>query len=144
MKKLILDTNFIVAYLLPNDSLHKRSVKLEETKNISSNECYVSNQIITEVMNILGQKDSVEYAKNMYNMMKDNFIWINEYDIPNFNDCVLSNYKKLNVTNNGLNIKHKLGFTDCSIITVAEYYGLDGIVTFDEGFLNNNIVDIIF
>ena len=78
MSKLLLDTNFIVAYLLPNDNLHERSVELEETKNISLNKCYVSNQIITEVMNILGQKDSVEYAKNAYNMMKDNFIWINE------------------------------------------------------------------
>ena len=35
-------------------------------------------------------------------------------------------------------------YSDISIITVAEYYGLDGIVTFDEGFLNNNIIDIIF
>ena len=25
---------------------------------------------------------------NAYNMMKDNFIWINEYDIPNFNDYI--------------------------------------------------------
>lgn len=143
MSKLLLDTNFIVAYLLPNDNLHERSVELEETKNISLNKCYVSNQIITEVMNILGQKDSVEYAKNAYNMMKDNFIWINEYDIPNFNDCVLSNYKKLNKVNNELKIKHKLGFTDCAIITTAKYYDLDGIVSFDEGFLNNSMVDII-
>ena len=97
MSKLLLDTNFIVAAILPNDELHERAVELEMNENIvSSNECYVSNQIVTEVMNILGQKDSVEVAKNAYNMMKDNFIWINEYEIPDFNDSVLSTYKRLN------------------------------------------------
>ena len=89
MSKLLLDTNFIVAAILPNDELHERAVELEMNENIvSSNECYVSNQIVTEVMNILGQKDSVEVAKNAYNMMKDNFIWINEYEIPDFTDKV--------------------------------------------------------
>ena len=67
--KLLLDTNFIVAYILPNDSLHCRSIKLEESKNIVSNECYVTNQVITEVMNILSQKDSVGLAM----LMNENF-----------------------------------------------------------------------
>ena len=145
MKKLLLDTNFIVAAILPNDELHERAVKLEMEENIvSSNECYVSNQIITEVMNILGQKDSVEVAKNAYNMMKDNFIWINEYQIPDFNDSVLSTYKRLNRRmDKDLRVKHKLGFTDCSIITSAKLFSLDAIVSFDDDFLRNDIVDII-
>lgn len=45
MKKLLLDTNFIVAAILPKDELHERAVKLEMEENIvSSNECYVSNR----------------------------------------------------------------------------------------------------
>ena len=145
MKKLLLDTNFIVAAILPKDELHERAVKLEMEENIvSSNECYVSNQIITEVMNILGRKDSVEVAKNAYNMMKDNFIWINEYQIPEFNDFVLSTYKRLNRRmDKDLRVKHKLGFTDCSIIATAELFSLDAIVSFDDGFLRKDIVDII-
>ncbi len=141
--KLLLDTNFIVAYILPNDSLHCRSIKLEESKNIVSNECYVTNQVITEVMNILSQKDSVGLAIKTYNMMNDSFICINEYDIPNFNDRVISNYKMLNKFEDKLNSKHDLGFTDCTILTVANYYNLDGIVSFDEGFLGNGLVNII-
>lgn len=141
--KLLLDTNFIVAYILPNDSLHYRSIKLEESKNIVSNECYVTNQVITEVMNILGQKDSVGLAIKTYNMMKDSFICINEYDIPNFNDRVISTYKMLNKFEDKLNSKYDLGFTDCTILTVANYYNLDGIVSFDEGFLGNGLVNII-
>ena len=145
MSKLLLDTNFIVAAILPNDELHERAVELEMNENIvSSNECYVSNQIVTEVMNILGQKDSVEVAKNTYNMMKDNFIWINEYEIPDFNDSVLSTYKRLNRRRDkDLMARHKLGFTDCSIITSAKMFSLDAIVSFDDDFLRNDIVDII-
>ncbi len=145
MSKLLLDTNFIVAAILPNDELHERAVELEMNENIvSSNECYVSNQIVTEVMNILGQKDSVEVAKNAYNMMKDNFIWINEYEIPDFNDSVLSTYKRLNRRRDkDLMARHKLGFTDCSIITSAKMFSLDAIVSFDDDFLRIDIVDII-
>lgn len=146
MSKLLLDTNFIVAAILPNDELHERAVKLEIKENLTvSNECYVSNQIVSEVMNILGQKDSVEVAKNTYNMMKDNFIWINEYEIPDFNDSVLSTYNRLNRRRDkDLKAKHKLGFTDCSIITTAKLFSLDSIVSFDENFLRNDMVDIIY
>lgn len=146
MSKLLLDTNFIVAAILPNDELHEMAVKLEIKENLTvSNECYVSNQIVSEVMNILGQKDSVEVAKNTYNMMKDNFIWINEYEIPDFNDSVLSTYKRLNRRRDkDLKAKHKLGFTDCSIITTAKLFSLDSIVSFDENFLRNDMVDIIY
>ena len=146
MSKLLLDTNFIVAAILPNDELHERAVKLEIKENLTvSNECYVSNQIVSEVMNILCQKDSVEVAKNTYNMMKDNFIWINEYEIPDFNDSVLSTYKHLNRRRDkDLKAKHKLGFTDCSIITTAKLFSLDSIVSFDENFLRNDMVDIIY
>ena len=146
MSKLLLDTNFIVAAILPNDELHERAVKLEIKENLTvSNECYVSNQIVSEVMNILGQKDSVEVAKNTYNMMKDNFIWINEYEIPDFNDSVLSTFKHLNRRRDkDLKAKHKLGFTDCSIITTAKLVSLDSIVSFDENFLRNDMVNIIY
>ena len=34
MSKLLLDTNFIVAAILPNDELHERAVELEMNENI--------------------------------------------------------------------------------------------------------------
>ena len=46
MSKLLLDTNFIVAAILPNDELHERAVKLEIKENLTvSNECYVVDVI---------------------------------------------------------------------------------------------------
>ena len=137
--KILLDTNFIVSYILPNDSLHYRSVVLDEKYNFESKKCYVSNQIITEVMNILGQKDSVSLALDTYFMLNDCFNIINEYEIPDFNDEVLTTYKSLNRKN----AKHKLGFTDCAIITTAKLYNIDAIVTFDKEFLKNDVINII-
>lgn len=72
-------------------------------------------------------------------MLNDCFNIINEYDILNFNDEVLSTYKSLNRRNS----KHKLGFTDCAIITTAKFYNLDAIVTFDKEFLKNDMITII-
>ena len=70
--------------------------------------------------------------------------WINEYEIPDFNDSVLSTYKRLNRRRDkDLMARHKLGFTDCSIITSAKMFSLDAIVSFDDDFLRNDIVDII-
>ena len=141
--KLLLDSSFLIAYILPNDTLHKKAVGIEEDLNISDMECFVTNQIIAEVVNTLGHRDSAELAKNAYNMMKDSFTCINEYEIPHFNDITIKKYKQLNMKNGKLNNKHKIGFTDCSILEVAKYYALDGIVTFDSGFLKNGNVKII-
>ena len=72
-------------------------------------------------------------------MLNDNFTIINEYEIQNFNDYVFNNYLTLNNDYK----KHKLGFTDCSIITIAELYKMDAIVSFDKHFLKNKKVRII-
>ena len=66
--KLLLDSSFLIAYILPNDTLHKKAVEIEEDLNISDMECFVTNQIIAEVVNTLGHRDSAELAKNAYNM----------------------------------------------------------------------------
>lgn len=141
--KLLLDSSFLIAYILPNDTLHERAVEIEEDLNICDMQCFVTNQIIAEVVNTLGRRDSAELAKNAYNMMKDSFTCINEYEIPNFNDITIKRYKQLNMKNGKLDIKHKIGFTDCSLIEAAKYYALDAIVTFDSGFLNNSNLKII-
>jgi len=138
--RLLLDTNFIISFILPYDELHEKAKKLEMEQNITlENDCYISNQILTETINILGQKDSIEIAKATYDMLNDNFTIINEYEIQNFNDYVFNNYLTLNNDYK----KHKLGFTDCSIITIAELYKMDAIVSFNKHFLKNKKVRII-
>lgn len=50
--KILLDTNFIVSYILINDSLYSRSVELDEKYDFESKKCYVSNQIKKRVIRI--------------------------------------------------------------------------------------------
>ncbi len=141
--KLLLDTNFIVAYILPNDTLHERAIELEEELDLLSMECFVTNNVITEVINILGHIDSVNMAVNTYNMMKDSFTCLNEYEIPNFNEIIFKRYKRINKYKENPNSKHKLGFADCSLIEACRYYGLDGVVTFDSKFATADMVKVI-
>lgn len=137
MKDILIDTNFIVAYLLELDESHKRAIYLEDEKGILNNNLFITNHIIDEVITIIGQKASPKDANNVYKLIKDNFIIINEYEITDFNDKVMGIYNKLNKN------KQKIGFTDCTIIETAKFYDLDAIVTFDKCFKNNGIIKII-
>lgn len=136
--KILFDTNFIVAYILKSDETHNRAVLLEDNENIFDNERFITNHIIDEVVTIIGQKSNPEGALKVYRFLKDNFTIINEYDCFDFNDRVMARYKKMNNEN-----KQKIGFTDTSIIETAKLFELDGIVTFDKEFQNNDEVDII-
>ncbi len=138
MRKLLFDTNFIVAYVLGSDAIHQRAIDLEYEENILDNERYITNHIIDEVVTIIGQKASPKDAMDVYRLMKDNFIIINEYEIFDFNDKVMSKYNNMNSEK-----KQKAGFTDCSIIEVARLYGLDAIVTFDKAFEKKGDIEII-
>ena len=137
MKNILIDTNFIIAYLLELDESHKRAIHLEDYEKILENNLFITNHIIDEIITIIGQKAGPKDAINTYRLIKDNFIIINEYEINDFNDKVMATYNKLNKK------KQKIGFTDCSIIETAKLYNLDAIVTFDKGFKNNGIIEII-
>ena len=136
--KILFDTNFIVAYILKSDETHNRAILLEDNENIFDNERFITNHIVDEVVTIIGQKSNPEGALKVYRFLKDNFTIINEYDCFDFNDRVMARYKKMNDEN-----KQRIGFTDTSIIETAKLLELDGIVTFDKEFQNNDEVDII-
>ncbi len=138
MRKLLFDTNFIVAYVLASDAIHQRAIDLEDKEDILNNELYITNHIIDEVVTIIGQKASPKDAIDVYRLMKDNFIIINEYEVFDFNDKVMSRYNNMNDSGN-----QRIGFTDCSIIEVAKLYDLDAVVTFDKAFEENGDIEII-
>ncbi len=126
MKKILLDSSFIIAIFRKNDPLHQRAI---ENREVLDNECYISNGIISEVMTILGQKTKdVSLVRLAYNFMKDNFTIINESDIDMYNDNVFSIFEKYNKN------KFKLGFIDCSEVVIYEYYDLDYVASFDGEF----------
>lgn len=126
MKKILLDSSFIIAIFRKNDPLHQRAI---ENKEILNNDCYISNGIVSEVITILGQKTKdIRLVRLVYNYMKDNFTFINESDINMYNDNVFSIFEKYN------NEKIRLGFIDCSEVILYEYYNLDYVATFDGEF----------
>jgi len=136
--KILFDTNFIVAYILKSDETHEKAILLEDNENIFDNERFITNHIVDEIVTIIGQKSNPDAALKTYRFLKDNFTIINEYDCFDFNDRVMARYNKMNDEK-----KQKLGFTDASIIEIAKLFKLDGIVTFDKEFQENNEVNII-
>ena len=128
MGKYFLDTNFIVAIFR----------EIEENNNLaistcgellSNHECYISNLVFNEIITILMMRTKdLDLTTKAYYFLKDNLIIINEYEINRFNESVFEMFKKYNSKS------FKVGFTDCSIAFLYEYYGLDYIVTFDKGF----------
>lgn len=134
MSKILLDTNFIISLLLENNNNHKRTIELKN-EGIFENECYVTNLVIQELFTVLGMltKDS-DYVMQVYHMVKDNFIIIDEYNIDKFNDKVATIYQEY---------KTKLSFVDSSLIKVLEEYHLDSIVSFDKDLKNKSNVDVI-
>ena len=126
MKKILLDSSFIIAIFRKNDPLHQRAI---ENKEVLDNECYISSGIVSEVITILGQKTKdIALVRIAYNYMKDNFTIINESDINMYNDNVFAIFEKYNKN------KFKLGFIDCSEVVIYEYYKLDYVASFDGEF----------
>ena len=126
MKKILLDSSFIIAIFRKNDPLHQRAI---ENRDVLENDCYISNGIISEVMTILGQKTKdIALVRLAYNYMKDNFTIIDESDINMYNDNVFAIFEKYNKD------KYRLGFIDCSQVVIYEHYGLDYVVSFDGEF----------
>ena len=126
MKKILLDSSFIIAIFRKNDPLHQRAI---ENKEVLDNDCYISNEIVSEVITILGQKTKdIALVRLAYNYMKDNFTIIDESSINMYNDNVFAIFEKYNKN------KFKLGFIDCSEVFIYEYYNLGYVASFDGEF----------
>lgn len=138
MTKYFLDTNFIIGLILSNDDLHMKSVELNDKYDLENQDCYVSNNVLDEIITIIGQYEGSNLAYNTYLMIKDNFTILNECNIPTFNSKVMTTYLEKNI-----NDKQKVGFTDSSIIEIIKYYHLDKLVTFDKKLAKNSPVSVI-
>ena len=127
MKKILVDTSFIVSLFRKNDENHDTA---KENANImEENKCYITNYVLNEVITIISMKTKdIELTKKAYYFMIDNFNLINEYETPNFNAQVMNLLEKYNK-----NTFH-LSFIDCSLILLSNEYRLDYLLTFDKWF----------
>ncbi|WP_409200152.1 type II toxin-antitoxin system VapC family toxin [Methanobrevibacter sp. DSM 116169] len=131
--KVFLDSSFLIAFVLKDDSNFNKAFKLYED-NIFNNECYISNLIINEIITVIGNKGSLQDAINNYYVFKDNFNILNEYEISNFNDNVINTYKKHNT---------KLSFRNCIIIEIMRANEINNLVSFDKQFKKVKNINLI-
>ena len=130
-EKVFLDTSFIIALAFDNDENNKRAV---EFKNILSEDCYINNSIVNEVVTVSNNKGDSTKAGIMFNFLVDNFTIINEYNIINYNDKTMFNFNN----HNG-----KLSFTDSGIITTMVEHDIKKLVTFDKAFKKEEQIEVI-
>lgn len=136
MNKVFIDANFIIALFREIEKNHDLAITTGETL-LNEYDCYISNAIITEVVTIMMMRTkSIELTRKAYYFMIDNFIILNEYDIPNFNNKVFRVFEKYNQD------KFNLGFTDCSIVILCDYFNIDSVVSFDNGFKLFNEINL--
>ena len=95
MRKVFLDTSFILAYVNSNDELHDNALRLEKTENILSQDCYINNNVLNEVLTLTGRKMNVDAAEEIYYGLIDSFEILNEYTIFNYTAKTFDIFKKL-------------------------------------------------
>ena len=84
MRKIFLDTSFILGYVNSNDELHDNALRLEEAENILSQDCYINNNVLNEVLTLSGRKLNIDSAEEIYYGLIDSFEILNEYTIFNY------------------------------------------------------------
>lgn len=140
MKKVFLDTSFILAYVNSNDELHENALRLEESENILSQDCYINNNVLNEVLTLTGRKMNIDDAEEIYYGLIDSFEILNEYTIFNYTAKTLDIFKKIVGANSK---KTKLSFTDSSIILTMKELNITDLVSFDQQFKNFNKINLI-
>lgn len=140
MRKVFLDTSFILGYVNSNDDLHENALRLEETENILSQDCYINNNVLNEVLTLTGKKINVDAAEETYYGLIDSFEILNEYNIFNYTRKTFDIFKKIIGPNSR---KTKLSFTDSSIILTMQESNITDLVSFDQQFKNFNEINLI-
>ncbi len=131
MSKYFFDSSFIIALALDNDSNKTKALELTD---LLSGECYIGDNVIEEVVNVVNLKGDANKAETLYNFMMDNFKIINEHEIPNYNTKTIKVFKKFN---------GKLSYTDSSMIVSVLEHNLDYLVTFDNEFKREERINVI-
>ena len=127
MKKIFVDTSFVISLFRKNDSNHNIAKKLAYL--INENECYISNGILIEIITILMKRTKdLNLVETIYFYLQDNFIIINEYELEDYADDVFSVFKKYNKDT------FKVSFVDCSCVVISKIFDIDYVLSFDKRF----------
>ncbi len=140
MKKIFLDTSFILGFVNSNDELHDMALRLEESESILSQDCYINNNVLNEVLTLTGRKINIDAAEEIYYGLIDSFKILDEYSIFNYTAKTFDIFKRFVGPNSN---KTKLSFTDSSIILTMNEFNITDLVSFDQQFKNFNEINLI-
>lgn len=135
--KYFLDTSFILALVLDSDSNYNKAVKL---KFVLSEECFINNNVLNEVLTLTGRKISISSAKELYYNLIDSFEVLNEYSILNYTSENFKIFEKYVGINSN---KSKLSFTDSSIILTMKEFNIPNLISFDNEFKKVEEINLI-
>ena len=124
--RIFLDSSFIISLINKNDSNNENALKI--LNQIRNDMCYVNNFVLNEIMTVIGMKVRLTAALLVYEVIKENCIVLNEFNIYDFMDNTKDLYKKYNEQN------IKLSFTDCSILETMNEHNIVDLASFDKNF----------
>ena len=131
MKKYFIDSSFLIALVLDKDTNKEKAIDLSK---MLSEDCYISDNIINEVVTVVNLKGNYTQAITMYHFMIDNFKIIREHEIINYNEKTVHVFEKF---------KGKLSFTDSAIIVTMLEYGIENLISFDKQFGREKKINVI-
>ena len=131
---IFLDSSFIVAYKIENDSHHGKAVKIiNEIVEGKHGEAVISDYIFDETITVVFRRSNMlSLAIEVGNELKDS-IEIITVDNLSFENS----WKIFNDQDN------KFSFTDCTIIDLMKRKDIKDIATFDEDFKKVNGISVI-
>lgn len=131
INKNFIDSSYLIALALDKDANKEKAIELS---NLLVEDCYISENIINEVVTVVNLKGDYKQAITMYHYMMDNFKIINEYEISNYNEKTIHIFEKF---------KGKLSFTDSAIIVAMLEYGIENLISFDKQFGREERINVI-
>lgn len=140
MRKVFLDTSFILAYVNSNDELHGNALRLEKVEKVLSQDCYINNNVLNEVLTLTGRKININATEEIYYGMIDSFEILNEYNIFNYTAKTFDIFKRIVGAKSE---KTKLSFTESSIILTMQESNIHDLVSFNQQFKNFNEINLI-
>ncbi|MBE6499690.1 MAG: PIN domain-containing protein [Methanobrevibacter thaueri] len=131
MRKIFIDSSYLIAIALDNDSNKEKALELSE---LLSEECYISDKVINEVVTVVNSRGNYTQAVTVYHYMVDNFKIVNDYEVANYNEKIIQIFAKY---------EGNLSFTDSAIIVLMLELGIDDLLSFDHGFKREGRINVI-
>lgn len=119
----VVDSNYLIALVNPDDSLHRQAVTLSEKLQRFSSQAVISNYIFMETVTVLSQRVSRQEAvKAGAMLLADSTVRIIQISHKLHNDSweIFQSIDKKNVS-----------FVDCSTLAVLRHTGIETLLTFD-------------